>query len=342
MAKGEGFDGDLWQEMCALGWPGITIAEEFGGVGLSLAEAAMIAEQMGRRLLASPFNASIMAAALLEASGNENAQKTWLPKIAEGAVVALALYEEGGDWALDNVTAQLTPSGAGWTLSGQKFFVRDADKAALIIATVKSDKGVQLALINCTEQGDIADKLRREKLIDERLASYALSLDGVTLPENALLSMEQSAAALAAMEQAAFVLQSAEMCGGIQGVMDYTLDYLRTRSQFGKIIGAYQALKHPMVNIYADYEKSRSHMLSAAYAHGQDSGEKLAVIAAHMAKAFADKVYHQASDRAIQFHGAFGFTHECDAQLYRRNAIYQSSQFGDASWHKQKLAGLLF
>jgi alkylation response protein AidB-like acyl-CoA dehydrogenase len=156
--------------------------------------------------------------------------------------------------------------------------------------------------------------------------------------KSALLEVGIAAQTLAHIEQAATLLQSAEMCGGSQSVIDYTISYLQTRKQFGKIIGEYQALKHPTVDAYVDYEKARSHLYSAANSFGdQGMGE----IAVRMAKAAADGVYSFAADRAIQFHGGFGFTHDCDAGLHRRAAIFQASQFGDAAWQRAKLSHLL-
>ncbi len=184
----------------------------------------------------------------------------------------------------------------------------------------------------------IAGRLRREAIIDETKRSFALSLDGLEIETSALLDVGNAAQTLAHIEQAATLLQSAEMCGGSQSVIDYTISYLQTRKQFGKIIGEYQALKHPTVDAYVDYEKARSHLYSAASSF---SDQGLGEIAVRMAKAAADGVYSFAADRAIQFHGGFGFTHDCDAGLHRRAAIFQASQFGDAAWQRAKLSHLL-
>jgi len=154
----------------------------------------------------------------------------------------------------------------------------------------------------------------------------------------ALLEIARTSSTLSHIEQAANLLQSAEMCGGSQSVIDYTVSYLQTRKQFGKIIGEYQALKHPTVDAYVEYEKARSHLYSAASSF---SDQGVGEIAVRMAKAAADATYSFAADRAIQFHGGFGFTHDCDAGLHRRAAIFQASQFGDAAWQRLKLAPLL-
>lgn len=332
-----GYDPAVWQEIVDLGWLGIAVPEAQGGVGLSMAEVAPIAEQMGRRLLATPFATCTIAAQALLAAGDEAQCGEWLPRIVAGEVATLALTEPHGDWALTHVEATAKASGEGYVLSGTKQFVVYAQHAALVIASVTVDGAVRLALI---ERSAIPDgALRREIIIDETKRSYELTLDGITVPASALLDAGRSTTALGQIELVSALLQAAEMCGGTQSAIDYTIEYLKTRKQFGKLIGEYQALKHPITNAYVAYEKARSHMLSAAHNFGQQGVGEIAV---RMAKASADKAYSFAADRAVQFHGGFGFTHDCDAGLYRRSAIWHASQYGDAAWHRAKLADLLF
>lgn len=332
-----GFDRAVWDEMAELGWLGIAIPEERGGVGLSLAEVVPVQEQMGRRLLASPFQVTTLAAQLLIAGGREAQKSERLPKLATGMIATLALCEPHADWDLANITAQAKPADGGYVLSGTKQLVQWAEVAELIVATVMVDGKPGAALIDASAIPEGA--LRREAIVDETRRSAELTLDGIAVPAEALMPVDGLLAALDHLQRAACLLQSAEMAGGTQAVIDYTIDYLQTRKQFGKVIGEYQALKHPIADAYVEYEKARSHMLSAAYCFN-DQG--VGTIAVHMAKASADKSYGHAADRAVQFHGGFGFTHDCDAGLYRRNAIWNSSQFGDAAWHRAKLADLLF
>jgi acyl-CoA dehydrogenase len=330
-----GYDANVWSEMAALGWTAIAIPEAHVGVGLTLAEVVPVVEQMGRNLMASPFVVSTLAAQALIVGGAEAQQAEWLPKLAEGAVGTLALSEAHGDWDLTNITATAKSEGDTVILSGEKLFVLWAETADMVIISVALDGKPALVLLTAA---DIAGRLRREAIIDETKRSFALSLDGMIVAKSALLDFGKTGQTLAHIEQAAALLQSAEMCGGSQSVIDYTISYLQTRKQFGKIIGEYQALKHPTVDAYVDYEKARSHLYSAAHSF---SDQGLGEIAVRMAKAAADGVYSFASDRAIQFHGGFGFTHDCDAGLHRRAAIFHASQFGDAAWQRAKLADLL-
>lgn len=330
-----GYDADIWAEIAALGWTAIAIPEADNGVGLTMAEVVPVVEQMGRHLMASPFVASTLAAQALIAGGTEAQRAEWLPKLAEGAIGTLALSEAHGDWDLLNITATAKVDGDSILLSGEKQFVLWAQSADVIIASVMLDG--KPALVALTAD-DVAGRLRRESIIDETKRSFAVSLDGLSVPRAALLDVARAASTLAHVEQAANLLQSAEMCGGAQSVIDYTVSYLQTRKQFGKIIGEYQALKHPTVDAYVDYEKARSHLYSAANSF---SDQGMGEIAVRMAKAAADGTYSFAADRAIQFHGGFGFTHDCDAGLHRRAAIFHASQYGDAAWQRAKLAPLL-
>jgi acyl-CoA dehydrogenase len=328
----DGYDAALWREMADLGWMGITVPENHGGVGLSLAEAVPVVEQMGRTMLASPFAATTLAVQALVAGGTESQQAEWLPRLATGAIGTLALSEAHGDWELGHIEARAVRDGDGLRLSGTKHFVMWVNAADLIIASVVLDGQAVLILLTSEQLPESA--LRRETIIDETKRSFAVTLDGISVPASAVMAT----APLDHIGQTAMLLQSAEMCGGCQAVIDYTLGYLQTRKQFGKLIGEYQALKHPMVDAYVAYEKARSHLYSAAYCIGEQGRGPAAV---HMAKAAADKAYSFAADRAIQFHGGFGFTHDCDAGLHRRAAIFHASQHGDAAWHRAKLAELL-
>lgn len=332
----KGYDPAVWKEIAALGWLGIAIPEEYGGAGLSLAEVAPVMEAMGRNLLAGPFMATTLAAqAILD--GGTDAQKTeWLPKLAAGTIATIALAEPDGRWDDDAVTATAVEKGDGVELSGVKTFVADAAAAEIIIVSVSLKGAPALVLIETSALP--ATALRREAIIDETRRSYELRLDGVSVPKTAMMDADRTKTTLSRLRLAASLLGAAEMVGGNRAVIDYTIDYLNTRKQFGKLIGSYQGLKHPTVDAYTMFEQARSHLYAAAHCFNeQGTGE----IATRMAKAQAEKSLSYAADRAVQFHGGFGFTYECDAHLYRRRAIWHGSQFGDATWQKQKLAELL-
>lgn len=331
-----GYDDALWREMTALGWLGIAIPEEYGGVGLGLAEVAPVMEQLGRNFVASPFYATTLAAQAILAGGTEDQKQTILPKLVEGDIATLALAEANNDWSLENLAVTAMNDGDGHKLAGKKLFVQDAVAAKWIIVSVLIDGAPALVI---AERNHLPDRaLRREKIIDETKRSYELTLDSVSIPASLVMDRGKATSALKHIELVANLLSSAEMVGGCQAVIDYTIEYLTTRKQFGKLIGSYQALKHPTVDAFVGYEQARSHLYSAAFCFNeQGTGE----VAVRMAKEQAVKAYSYAADRSIQFHGGFGFTYDCDAQLHRRRAIWHASQFGDAAWQRGRLAELL-
>lgn len=331
-----GYDVDVWAEMGALGWLAIAIPEEYGGVGLSLTEVVPVAEQMGRRMMNSPFVATTLAAQAILMGGTDAQKAEILPKIAEGASATLALTEANGDWDVTNISATATPDDKGYALSGTKTFVADMHAAQWIITSVKIDGKLALAIIPKASIPESA--IRRETIIDETKRSFEVNLDRVLIGAADIMDSSKTQAALRHIHLAANLLGAAELTGACQSCIDYTVEYLGTRKQFGKLIGAFQALKHPTVDAFVDYQKSRSLLYTAAYNFSkQGEGE----IATRMAKSKAEEALSFAADRSIQFHGGFGFTYDCDAQLYRRRAIFHASQYGDARYHKQKLADLL-
>lgn len=338
MITEKGFDQAVWQEIADLGWLGVAIPEDYeGGVGLSMGEVVPIVEQMGRALMVSPFVPTILAAQVILAAGTNAQKDKYLPKIITGSIATLAVMEAEGHWDLTKCSATATIVDGRVELSGAKSFVSDAFFADIIIISVMcAGKPILLLL----ERDNIPDKaLRRETLIDETKRSYELILDGLTCSESDFLSADRVETALLELQLSKSLLSAAECCGGTQAVIDYTLDYLQTRKQFGKLIGSYQGLKHPIVDAFVSYEQARSHLYSAAHCFNeQGTGE----IATRMARVQADRALSYAADRSIQFHGGFGFTYDCDAQLYRRRAAWHAAIYGDAAYHKKKLSSLLF
>jgi len=333
---GLGYDADVWQQIGALGWLGIAIPESYGGAGLSLTEVVPVAEQMGRYMMHSPFASTTLAAQAVLTAGNEAQKREVLSDISAGATATLALSEASGDWDLEAIEAEAVLQKDSYNLSGVKTFVADLPSAKWVVISVKIDGAARLAIL---PRADIPDKaFRRETLIDETKRSYELTLDGLSVGVDRVMEKAKTTEALKHIHLAANLLGAAEMTGACQSCIDYTVEYLGTRKQFGKFIGSFQALKHPTVDTFIDYQKSRSLLYSAAFNFAETSGE----IATRMAKVQAGKALSFAADRAIQFHGGFGFTYDCDAQLYRRRAIFMTSQYGDGRYHKTRLAQLIF
>jgi len=323
-----------WQEMTELGWLGINVPEEFGGLGLGMSSVVPVAENMGRYLMASPYGGTVVASECLVTSGRRDQKEEWLPKIVSGAIGSMALTETNGSWLLEEIGAQALERAGMLELAGTKCFVTDADAADFFIVSVNVDARVRLLLVRREQipQGN----LQRETVIDETRRSYRLVLDGITVPIDQLLEGSD----FQTVEFASLLLLSAEISGGLAGAIHTIVEYLNIRKAFDKVIGSYQALKHPTVKILLDLEAMRSHLYHAATRMAEGSPNE-AEVALRMAKAHGSSAFAFAGDRAVQFHGGFGFTYECDAQLYLRRALWCQYQFGDESYHQHLLEPML-
>lgn len=323
-----GFHPEVWQEMADAGWNGLAVPEDLGGTGMGLGELVPIVERLGRSLSPSPFVASQLAVQALLAGGSDEQKSTWLPQLAEAAIGTVALFEPDGSWLLDQPAATAAKSGSGWRLNGVKTLVTDAVSADVAVVSARAGDDLQLFLLDRDQIAACSPV--REVVIDETRRCYRLTLDGLEVDA----PLPGSAAALRAVEHAALLLTSAEAAGGLAGALDVIVEYLNSRQQFGRLIGSYQALKHPTVDVLSGLERSRSHLYHAA-SHPDDE------TALRMAKAESCDSFVFGGDRAVQFHGGFGFTYECDAQLFLRRALWCQSWFGDATYQREKLADLL-
>lgn len=338
MQTESGFEPTLYRMIAELGWLGIALPDEYGGAGMRVGALCSVFEPMGRFLLASPVLATTLAAQALLRAGSETQKQRWLPPLVRGEVIgSLALTEPSGSYELGQLSALATSTPAGFALSGTKTFVLDAQLADFVIVAARLDGRAALFLVQATE---LRGRLRPETLIDETRRSARITLDGLTLERDALLDGGDAVEALQRAQRVGWLLLAAEMAGGAEGVMQLTLEYLKTRKQFGKLIGSYQALKHPMVEIMCAIEQGRSLLYHAATAFDRADPER--EIALRMAKAQLGDTYTHAADRAIQFHGAIGFTHECHAQLFFRRAQWAMYTLGDAGHHRRKLAELMW
>jgi acyl-CoA dehydrogenase len=336
IASESGFDRELWNEIAGLGWLGIAVPERFGGSGLSLADVAVIAEPMGRSLAGTPFTSTQLFTQGLLAGGSEAQQRDLLPKICGGAIGTVALFESDGDWELEHIGSAAAIAGDAARLSGAKTLVCDAAVADFVLASVALDDAPALAIVKLADLP--RERRTRETVIDETRRAFRLDLAGVSVAASSLITGDKARAALKAIRDAALLLATAEAAGGMAGVLETTIEYLNTRSAFGRKIGSYQSLKHTCAEILVGLERTRSHVYHAAslLAAGED-----AEIALRMAKVEAGDSFVFAGDRAVQFHGGFGFTYDCDAQLYLRRALWLQYAFGDAAHHRRKLADLL-
>jgi alkylation response protein AidB-like acyl-CoA dehydrogenase len=278
---------------------------------------------------------SALAAQLLLRAGNGEQAERLLPALAAGAPATLALLENG-DWGSETIALELDQDGV---LHGAKKYVPDAAVASVFIVAVKQRGELALAVVHAEQLG--AGALQPNTLIDQTKRSANVDFSGVRVSANNVIAGPQVAAALRDVRLLGALLVAAEATGSAAACLATIVDYLKTRKQFGKLIGSYQALKHPTVDILTATDSARSFIYHAATLVGDAPLDRDAEIACRMAKAHACQTLLYAGDRAVQFHGGMGFTYECDAQLYIRRAQWSQQQFGDAQHHRKRLATLL-
>jgi len=334
-----GYDRKIWKAMVELGWPGIAIPESLGGIGLGVGSLIPIAESMGRYMLATPFFSSTLAAQALLRGSTQSQKEKWLPHIADGLIATVALLDSE-DWGADTISCTAVESGGKLKLTGSKWLVGDAGVAELFVVSATFQGNPALLLVSSGHLSQSA--IQRHTLIDETKRAFKIDFSGVEVEKDCLLDPTLAADTIRDILLIGALLTAAEATGTAAASLDNTVEYLKTRKQFNKLIGSYQALKHPTVDILNEMEAARSHLYHAATIMGEGPLSEDMEIACRMAKAQATEALLFAGDRDVQFHGGMGFTYECDAQLHIRRAQWSQQQFGDAYHHRKRLASLFF
>ncbi|NQX88023.1 MAG: acyl-CoA/acyl-ACP dehydrogenase [Halioglobus sp.] len=330
-----GYDVSVWQEMTELGWSGIALPESCGGAGLGVGALVPVVESTGRTLLASPLISTALAGQLLLRAVGPDKAEPWLSRIVGGAVATVA-WLESNDWGDSNIKVTLDATGQ---LDGQKRFVSDANAADFIVVPARRNSEMVLAVVSADMFPESA--LTLNTLVDLTRRSANFNCSGIRLTPENILAGDAVEGALADTRLLGALLVAAEAAGSAGACLDTVVEYLNTRKQFGKLIGAYQALKHPCVDILMELDSARSFVYHAATVVMDEVLNEAAEAACRMAKVQANDVLSYAGDRAVQFHGGMGFTWDCDAQLYIRRAQWSQQQFGDPLHHRKRLAALL-
>ncbi len=334
METEEGYDPAVWEQMAnQLGLQAITIPEEYGGAGFGYVELIVVLEEMGASLLGAPYFSTVgLAANCLLSSGDESAKKDYLPGIAAGETIAtLALTEDSGRWDLDGVTLQATPAGEGWSLDGHKMFVIDGHTAQLILVAARTGAGVSLFAVDGGATG-----LTRTSLATMDQTRKQARLEFASTPARLIGEDGAADAVLTRTLDLAAVALAAEQVGGAQRCLDMSVDYAKTRIQFGRPIGSFQAIKHKCADMLLEVESAKSAAYYAGWAAAEDS-EELPVVAS-LAKSYCSEAYFHAAAENIQIHGGIGFTWEHDAHLYFKRAKSSELLLGDPTYHRELLA----
>jgi alkylation response protein AidB-like acyl-CoA dehydrogenase len=341
---------EFWQKLAELGWLGLIYPEAHGGVGLGFVDLTVILEEMGRVVMPGPYFSTVLLGglALLEA-GSEAQQGEWLPRIAGGeARATLALIEETPGWTASGIQLAAKPikgKDGHYLLSGTKLFVPDAHGADLLVVAARTAKptkedpqhGVSLFLVPAATKGVSVTPL---PTMDRTRKLCEVTLSRVDAGPGALLGgLDTGWPALRRILDRATVALCAEMCGGAQRVLEMCTEYAKIRVAFGKPIGTYQAVKHKCADMLVAVENAKSITYYAAWA--VDEGVPEASQAASMAKAYVSDAYRKAAGDGIQIHGGIGFTWEHDLHLYFKRAKAAEVTFGDATFHRERVAQLI-
>jgi alkylation response protein AidB-like acyl-CoA dehydrogenase len=315
---------------------GIHLKESAGGLGLSCVDLAVVAEEMGRCCLPGPFLGTVWAATLIaEASEKSKHLEPLATGQSKGAV---ALLEPETSWAPADVRLSATAAGSGLKLSGRKSFVSDAAAADVLVCAVHFKDALALVTVDAKAKGL---KITATPGFDQTRKIFDVDFDGVTVgADNVLATGDAAARALERSMQVANTAVCADMLGGMQWIVEDSVEYAKSRQQFGKVIGSFQAVQHLCADMLLWTESSRSAVYYAAWVlDAEPAGAERAVA---IAKAYTSDASREVANRGVQVHGGIGFTWEHDLQLYYKRSKASEILFGDAADQRERVAQLAF
>jgi len=335
-----GFSPELWAAFAEMGFCGLLIPEQFGGSGLGCVEAGVVMEEIGRTLMPSPFLATgVVSAAALSRGGSAAQKSEYLPKIAEGKLLAALAVDEGAKHRPAQTALRAARSGNGFKLSGAKALVVDGHVADLLIVAARTAggpgerDGLTLFLVDPKAKGLAVE---RTAMVDAHNAAR-VAFDNVEVDADHVLGEVDGGGAL--LEDVLGIGRgavAAEMVGLSEEVFGRTVAYLKERKQFGKAIGEFQALQHRAAQLYIDIEITRAAVLKALQA--LDANIDKAASAVAVAKARAGTTATRAVQEGVQMHGGMGMTDQFDIGLFMKRARVCEELFGDANFHADQLA----
>ena len=337
METTDGYDPRVWKQMGdELGLQGIALPEAFGGGGFSFIDQVVIVEEMGRALVSSPyFSSVILAGTALLNSGDEAAQNDFLPQIASGQMIAtLAVSENDGDWSGATCETSAIEVDGTFVLSGTKSFVLDGAVADLILVLAQTPAGPSLFAVEGEPLG-----LTRTPLKTLDATRKLALLEFSSVPARLIGPIGTGLSAVLPAVQTAIVALAVEQVGAANRCLEICVDYAKSRVQFGRPIGGFQAIKHKCANLLMHVESSRSAAYYAAWAIADDSDD--VSLATSLAKAYCSDTFNMATADLIQILGGIGFTWEHDAHLYYRRSRSSALLFGSPERHRDIVAGIL-
>lgn len=320
------WDKGLWQQLLELGWTLLAVPESADGLGMPAVAVAGLVEEAGRVAFPCPLLATLNATYVLAACGETGNDA--LKEIAAGATATLALTNSAGSWQLQDTEV----IAAGGKLNGTAWFVQDAGKVDRLLVCAKKDTGHSLYWVATDAPGI---KVHADAIVDltrDQAHIEFVDVEATEVCEDGLKALEQAFPAI-------WTMLAADVIGAAEWQLQTTAEYARTRTQFDRPIGFFQAVKHPLVDVMIQIDEAKSLIYNAACAI--DHEPERAVEFAHMAKASASETAAFASSRSVQFHGGIGYTWECFIQLYFKRQKHSQMLWGDAAWHRTRLADIV-
>lgn len=335
----DGFSHALWKQFAEMGFTGILIGEEEGGLGLGHVEAGVVLEEIGRNLTPSPFLTTAVAGVEALNAGGQALRDKYFPGIIAGETVLALAVDEGPKHRPDRISMAATREGNGFKLDGKKQFVVQGGSADMLIVAARTsgtagdDKGLTLFAVDANAAGLSRNSAR---LVDSAVAAH-LEFDGVLVDADAVIGeVDEGDAVLRRLLNAGRSGAAAETLGVGAGAMDITVDYIKGRSQFGKLIGSFQALQHRIAHLYSEMEIARATVLKAQQM--LDEGSSKAELMVSVAKAKAGKATSLSVKEGVQMHGGVGMTDEYDIGLYMKRDRALQEFMGDVNYHTNLVA----
>ena len=335
-----GYKPEMWAKMAELGWQGLAIPEEYDGMGMTFLDLAVLLEEMGRAVCPGPFFSTVVLAgyAILE-TGSEEQKKEYLSKIATGeAIATLAVTEPSASYDAAAITVKAAAQGDDYVINGTKLFVDNANVADFMVVAArtkdggKPEDGITLFVVDAKADGITTTLLKTIAGTKQ----CEVVFDNVKVPKGSVLGeVDKGWPAIDKVLEKAAVAKCAEMIGGAQAALDMSVAYAKERVQFGRPIGAFQAIQHHCANMLIDVEGSKFLTYQAAWKVSEGMEATLEV---SMAKAWVSEAYRRITRLGHQIHGGIGFCMDHDMPLYFKHSKEAESLFGTADWHREKVA----
>ena len=340
--NGNGFDEELWTQIVGLGWTAIHVEERYGGAGCGYRDLVVVLHEIGRALAPTPFLASaVLATGALVEGDDEALCSSRLAALASGASIgSVALAAVNGSYDIGDLSVRWIAETAGIVLRGVSGFVLDADLADFLIVAARGDDGKPAVAV--VDTADPGVRCQRIQTVDQTRRLFSVTFEGVVVPSDHLLCPPGPAAAAVCDRVLALgvVAAAADATGVAERALEATAAYSRERTQFGKPIGSFQAVKHHCANMAVNVEASRA--ATRAAASELDADAAVWSTTAGITASYVGPACSEVCALAMRVHGGIGFTWEHDTHLQMKRVKLDEVLFGRPSWHRRRLADTVF